>query len=220
MKNLKLFIIIAIFTVTTAYLFQGFMFSFQQQLVEAKEMQNFERSLSKYDPPAVAVPSLEVATQGGTLQIASQKKTTPTKAAVAVKSINRLVVKSMNVDTPILEGKTTSTLNKGIWHLPGTANPDQIGNTVIAAHRWKWLPTSHKSFYDIDKVKVGDPIEVTWDGVLYTYKVIRVSTVTPEKVEILQNTGIAKLTLFSCAPLFSSKYRLVVEAELISTSNI
>jgi LPXTG-site transpeptidase (sortase) family protein len=87
----------------------------------------------------------------------------------------------------------------------------------IAAHRWKWLPASKKSFYDIDKVKVDDVITMQWNGKTYSYKVSKISTVTPDKVDILQNSEKPKLTLFSCAPLFSSKYRLVVEADLMAT---
>lgn len=210
MRRTSLVSISIIFIASTIYLWSGFWFSLQQQLAEAKELQNFEQSVSKFDPPLELVPAVRPNTVSNTIQIATKKA--PEQVKTTTKSVNRLVVKSMNVDTPILEGKSASTLNKGIWHLPGTANPDQIGNVVIAAHRWKWLPSSKKSFYDIDKVKVGDAIELTWNGTLYKYTVINIKTVTPDKIEVLQNTGSAKLTLFSCAPLFSSKYRLVVEA--------
>ncbi len=220
MKRFIIIIISLIFVASSAYLWRGFWSSYQEQLVAAKELQSFSQTPiipSKYDAPLAIVDSVIVPNQGASVQVAAVKKTTTTKPKAAVKPVNRLVVKSMNVDTPILEGKSGSTLNKGIWHLPGTANPDQIGNVVIAAHRWKWLPTSKKSFYDIDKMKVGDPIELTWNGKVYHYKVTNIKTVTPDKIEVLQNTGVAKLTLFSCAPLFSSKYRLVVEAALLES---
>lgn len=212
MKRFILTISLVVFIVSTVYLWKGFWFSYQQELAGAKELQNFEQSLSKYDPPVEAVPSAA----GAPVQIAAQKKSPTSDQKPRVQQTNKIVVKSMKVDTAILEGKSVSTLNQGVWHLPGTATPDQGGNMVIAAHRWKWLPTSNKSFYDIDKVKIGDTVEVTWNGTLYTYKVSTIKTVTPDKIDILQNTDSAKLTLFSCAPLFSSKYRLVVQADLVT----
>ncbi len=212
MKRLVLTISLVVFVASTVYLWKGFWFSYQQELATAKELQSFEQSLSKYDPPVEAVPTVA----GAPVQIAAQKKAPTSNQKSGVQHINKIVVKSMKVDTAILEGKSVSTLNQGVWRLPGTATPDQGGNMVIAAHRWKWLPTSNKSFYDIDKMKVGDMVEVTWNGTLYKYKVSTIKTVTPDKIDILQNTDTAKLTLFSCAPLFSSKYRLVVQADLVT----
>lgn len=138
-------------------------------------------------------------------------------ATAKTNQINTLQVASMRVDSRIWEGATTATLSNGLWRIPGSSTPDKGGNTVIAAHRWKWLPASKKSFYDIDKVKVDDVITMQWNGKTYSYKVSKISTVTPDKVDILQNSEKPKLTLFSCAPLFSSKYRLVVEADLMAT---
>lgn len=134
----------------------------------------------------------------------------------AVQVANTLVVPSMSVNGVVYEGKSADTLDNGIWRIPGTSTPDKGGNTVLAAHRWKWGPQSGKSFYDIDKMNVGDQLTINWDGKDYTYQVSNITTVTPDKVDILKNTSESKLTLFSCAPLFSSKYRIVVEANLIS----
>ena len=137
------------------------------------------------------------------------------KVAIAANQVNTLQVAAMKVDSRIWEGKGVATLNKGLWRIPGSSTPDKGGNTVIAAHRWKWLPNSKKSFYDIDKVKVDDPITVQWAGKEYRYRVFKISVVTPDKVDILKNSDKPKLTLFTCTPLFSSKYRIVVEAELL-----
>jgi LPXTG-site transpeptidase (sortase) family protein len=75
-----------------------------------------------------------------------------------------------------------------------------------------WRPPSTKTFWDIDKMKVGDEISLTWDNKLYTYKVAKTYIVNPNRVDILANTKVPKLTLFSCTPKFTSKKRLVVEA--------
>ena len=125
---------------------------------------------------------------------------------------NKIIIPRMRVNTTILEGSTESVLNKGLWRIPGTSNPAVGGNMVIAGHRYKWLPPSNKTFWDIDKLKVGDMIEVNWEGKRYLYRVSTISIVTPDRVDILNNTAESKLTLFTCTPKFSSKYRYVVEA--------
>lgn len=156
---------------------------------------------------------------------AAMKKVAPTKQLPApapvsgvqkkettVSTKNTILIPRMGVDTAILEGPDEKTLNKGVWHLPGTSNPAKGGNVVISAHRYKWRPPSTKTFWDIDKMKVGDLITITWEGKKYTYKVTKSYIVTPDRVDILADTKEHKLTLFSCTPKFTSKNRLVIEA--------
>ncbi len=146
------------------------------------------------------------------VQAATVKKViVPTKPPVK-QVTNTLVVSRMGVNSAVLEGKSEKTLNKGLWHVPGTSTPAKGGNTVISAHRYMWRPPSTKTFWDIDKMKVGDPISLTWEGKEYHYAVAKVSIVKPSKVDILANTKTPKLTLFSCTPKFTSKNRIVVEA--------
>src|ERR1051326_1234766 len=48
-----------------------------------------------------------------------------------IPSDNRLVIPSIGVNMPILEGPTQKTLDRGgIWHIPNTSNPSSGGNTV------------------------------------------------------------------------------------------
>lgn len=143
----------------------------------------------------------------------SAPKTAP-KPSKKQPAKNTITIPRMGVDTELLEGSSESTLHRGLWHLPGTSDPKKGGNMVIAGHRYKWLPPSKKTFWNMDKLKNGDEITVVWEGTKYTYRVSKISTVTPDKVEILKNTSTHKLTLFTCTPKFSSKYRLVVEATL------
>ena len=204
------FLLLAVLLLSTAYVAQVFVSSYQAELsgqkVEAATVRNDQAETILKDI------NFETATSSESQGVAISDQ----ESSVAADNVNRLVVGSMSVNAVIHEGQTDKTLSQGLWHIPGTSTPDQGGNTVISAHRWKWLPTSGKSFYDIDKVAVGDTIQLTWKGQDYTYVVSKISTVTPDQVEILNNTAEDKLTLFSCAPLFSSKYRIVVEADRIS----
>jgi len=130
---------------------------------------------------------------------------------------NWLVIPSINVDMPILEGPTQKTLDRGgIWHLPNTSNPLNGGNMVISGHRWQYLPPSNRTLYLLDKVKDGEPVIIYWQGVEYDYRIARHEVVDPSRTDILNNTTEPRLTIFTCTPLFSTKYRLVLYGELIS----
>lgn len=130
---------------------------------------------------------------------------------------NRLVIPSINVDMPILEGPTEKTLDLGgIWHIPNTANPTIGSNTVLSGHRWQYLPPSGRTLYLLDKVKVGEPIIIYWKGKEYDYHVDRREIVNPSQVEILNPTGQPQLTIFTCTPLYSTSHRLVLFASLIT----
>lgn len=127
---------------------------------------------------------------------------------------NWIVIPAMGVDAAIVEGGEEA-LQKGVWHLPRTSTPELGSNTVISAHRWLYKPPDPRTFYDIDKVEVGDEIYVRWNDVDYTYRVMSTEVVTPDRVDILKSTDKPMLTVFSCTPLYSTSHRLVVRAELV-----
>lgn len=132
----------------------------------------------------------------------------------ADKEGNWIVIPKMGVDAAIYEG-SESVLNKGVWHLPRTSTPDKGSNTVISAHRWLYKPPDPRTFFNIDKIAVGDAIYLRWDNVDYNYKVVSTEIITPDRVDILKPTDKPLLTLFSCTPLYSTSHRLVVKAELV-----
>ena len=130
---------------------------------------------------------------------------------------NRLVIPSIGVDMPILEGPTEKTLDRGgIWHIPHTSDPAHGGNTVFSGHRWQYLPPSSTTLYLLDKVKDGEPVLVYWQGQEYDYTISGREIVTPDRVDILNNTDQPRLTIFTCTPLFSTKQRLVLYGKLIT----
>lgn len=143
--------------------------------------------------------------------------TLPTVEQRAVPDGHRLVIPTIGVNVEIIEGQTEAALDKGgVWRIPSTSTPDQLSNTVISGHRWKYLPPSSISLYLLDKVKDGDPMMVLWDKKVYTYRVRGREIVTPDRTDILHDTDTPTLTIFTCTPLFSTSHRLVLYADLIS----
>jgi len=178
---------------------------------------------------AVAVPAntekigsniIDIANAAGTANKAVPSvspKTASVKQAVdTVKRDNRLVIATIGVDAHISTNKNPRTgLNEGVWMDPSGSTPNKGGNTVIAGHRWKYLPPNNTTFYLLDKVKVGDEMSTTWNNKKYVYKVKEVKIVDPDDAGILSPTHNPTLTLYTCTPLFSMKHRLVVISELM-----
>ena len=75
------------------------------------------------------------------------------------------------------EGVTLGTLNSGPGHWPGSADPGQIGNVVVAGHR----VSHHADFLDIDQLAPGDQVILSNIGGRYTYVVTGTEIVTPDQ---------------------------------------
>jgi sortase A len=122
---------------------------------------------------------------------------------------------------PVLEGSDRDTLIKGIGHYVGTAMPGQVGNFAVSGHR----TTYGRPFHNIDLLRRGDRIVVETKASYIVYSVDRHVIVTPDKAEVIapvpQRPGVAAtqawMTLTSCEPKFSAKYRYVVFAKLART---
>lgn len=114
-----------------------------------------------------------------------------------------------------------SDLKKNVIQYPGTAIPGNYGNTVLFGH--STLPQLAKpndplsAFTSLPKVKRGDEIVVTYDGVIYRYIVRETAEVLPTQIEVLaQRYDKHELTLITCVPLGTYLRRFVARAELIN----
>jgi len=125
-----------------------------------------------------------------------------------------------------IEGATVAIggedLADSLIQYPGTALPGKIGNAVIFGH--SILP----QFYDpedymaifstLPTLKIGDEIQVRYDGINYAYKVQDMFEVRPEDIQVLdQNDDDSYVTLITCTPPghpFKPR-RLVVRAKIV-----
>ncbi|MFH2097272.1 MAG: sortase [bacterium] len=132
---------------------------------------------------------------------------------------SRLVIPKIGVNMPIVEGENEKALFRGSWRVPETSTPDNGGNTVLTVHRFQYL-AGPNTLALADRLEVGDLIIVYWksaDDTIteFDYRISKTYLVEPNQVEILDNTVETKLTLFTCAPMFSTKNRLVIEGSPI-----
>ncbi|PJE50781.1 MAG: hypothetical protein COV29_03570 [Candidatus Yanofskybacteria bacterium CG10_big_fil_rev_8_21_14_0_10_36_16] len=135
---------------------------------------------------------------------------------VELKNIkNRLVIPQANINMPLFYSDNSQTLFKGGWLWPHNNTPAQGGNTVIFGHRFRFLPPVKNTFYNLDKVNIGDEFSLTWQGKIYTYRVVEIKIIEPTDLSVIASSDNSIITLITCSPLFSTKQRLVVVAELI-----
>ncbi len=132
---------------------------------------------------------------------------------------NRLVIPAIDVDMPIIEGVNDSVLDLGVWHRPATGFPGS-GNMVLTGHRvgYAFLPEDVKnstSFYNLDKLQIGDYVIVYWNQIEYDYQINDYGVVDKEEVSIESQDGEERLTLYTCHPIGQNTKRLVYYAEPI-----
>ena len=129
------------------------------------------------------------------------------------RNTNHLLIPSLRLDKPIVEGNDPNVLFQGVWRRPNTSTPDKGSNTVLAGHRFGYRPEMG-TFYNLDKVKTGDEIIAVWGHEIYVYKVYDIRVVHPEDVYVENPSTDRRITLYTCTPIWSAKDRLVVSANL------
>ncbi len=133
-----------------------------------------------------------------------------------------LVIPSIGVDMPISatgkvynEADAYAALEKGAWLYTSTSTPEAGSNTVLAGHRFKYRPPHTNTLFSLDKVKVGDEILVYWEGREYIYRINESKVIQPTDLSVLNPTETSTLTLITCHPVWSTKTRLIVTADLV-----
>lgn len=124
---------------------------------------------------------------------------------------NRLFIPKLGLSELVYDG-AVEPLSKGVIHRPKTSTPDKASNTVLVGHRFMY--SERGVFYHLDKLAVGDELTLHWLSERYDYVVKEVKVVPPTAIQVEAPTDEPILTLYTCTPLWTSKDRLVVIAEL------
>ena len=144
-----------------------------------------------------------------------------------VSSDPRLIIPKLNIDVPIRFGLALSevmgAMNNGVAHYRiagASAYPGEIGNFIITGHSAGDVYSSSPYKYifsGLERLEEGDLIYVNYESVRYTYKVTRKNVIEPTNVAALViDTDKPLITLVTCTPLGTSRYRLLVTGEQIS----
>lgn len=141
----------------------------------------------------------------------------------------RLIIPKLNIDVPIRFevplADVMSAMNNGVAHYRiagASAYPGEVGNFVITGHSAGDIYSSNPYKYifsGLERLEDGDLMYVNYNSVRYTYRVIKKQVVEPTNVaSLVIETDKPLITLVTCTPLGTSRYRLLVIGEQISPS--
>jgi LPXTG-site transpeptidase (sortase) family protein len=109
-------------------------------------------------------------------------------------------------------------LQHGVAQASGSALPGQTGTQFLFAHSseapWR-MTRDNTAFYRLNRVKPGDEIMVSYQGMIYHYRVKELKNVWPNEVSYLVNNRTNQLILQTCTPIGTDWKRLLVFAEPI-----
>jgi sortase A len=125
-----------------------------------------------------------------------------------------LSLPTIGMEQGLHEGVTLTAIDRGPSHWPGTAMPGEVGNVVVAGHR----VTHTRPFYDLDRLRPGDPLIFTMnDGTTWTYELTETTIVSPDAMHVVDQTPERTATLFACHPKGSAAQRIVAHFRLVPT---
>ena len=146
-----------------------------------------------------------------------------------------LMIPKLNVEVPIVFGSKTDVKSMNVAMSNGVANfkvtgasaaPGEIGNFVVSGHSAGniYQQSDYKFIFSgLTRMTNGDLIYVDYSKQRYTYRVVGSTVVDPSDVNALRkiatdHPGKPMITLITCTPLGTSKYRLLVYGEQIHPS--
>ncbi|MEV8538696.1 class E sortase [Streptomyces sp. NPDC051572] len=140
-----------------------------------------------------------------------------------------LTIPRLHLRVPIAEGVSKqNVLNKGyVGHYPGTQQPGQAGNFALAGHR----NTHGEPFRYLPRLRLKDTVQVETRTTVFTYTVDEILPQTSAadsgvirpvpRSTVKPAYGYSRpgyyVTLTTCTPEFTSRYRMVVWGTLTST---
>lgn len=152
-------------------------------------------------------------TQAKMARALQQARRTPTKAAGPATPglVGRLEIHRIGISAVVMEGVDNQTMAVAVGHVPGTPQPGQRGNAVLAAHRDTF-------FRPLRNIKANDQITVDTGSRVVRYRVTSTEIVDPHDVAVIQSHRKNELTLVTCYPFYyvgAAPKRFIVHAELV-----
>lgn len=117
-----------------------------------------------------------------------------------------------------LEKNIQNGLQNGVVVHPISHSPGNFGNFFLTGHSsyYKWDNGRFKDVFALlHEVKVGDIVEIYWEGKKYEYKIRVSKVVPPTDVSVLnQPKNRSIISLMTCTPVGTNKNRLILVGDL------
>lgn len=123
----------------------------------------------------------------------------------------RIVIPSIKVDAPVVEGDDWESLKLGVAHHIGSANPGEKSNMVLSAHN----DIYGEIFRYLPDMQLEDEIIVYTATRTYRYVVKAKRLIEPTQVEVMDPSRTPIVTLISCYPYLIDTQRIVIVGELV-----
>lgn len=141
-------------------------------------------------------------------------------------SVFKMSIPAIDLEQIVVEGVSSDALKKGPGHYPECRPgfepplctsfeevwPGENGRVIVSGHR----TTYGAPFYDLDKLKRGDEIEIETRWGDFTYEVTIKTIVEPDSPLVVIQNDEPELVLTTCNPKYSAAQRLIVYAELVT----
>ncbi|OHA40387.1 MAG: hypothetical protein A3G59_02645 [Candidatus Taylorbacteria bacterium RIFCSPLOWO2_12_FULL_47_20] len=143
----------------------------------------------------------------------------------------RIVIEKIGVDVSVQNPQTRDiaeldkALLKGVVHYPGSGGPEDDSNMFLFGHSTTFRVVSnpaYKAFNNLEKLNIGDHVEVFAGNSVYLYKVTSVVLVGTDTALVEFSRGKKMLTLTTCNTFGgkSKEERIVVEAVYVSKTGL
>ncbi len=217
LKTTTLLILLLVLTSAIFFVVYPNYSSFQIQLKQF-DLHQISRNtvlniFSKISYPTITEISHEQGSEG-TLEFLSEEKLKEHFQEYGITEVEKdntfLRITSADIEGEVVDGTDATSMDRGFWYYPISASPGSRGNTVLIGHRFLHLPPRRDTFFNLDKVKIGDKIYLEQNKAEYTYTVVSTRIVEKDDAKILNNTSDYRITIVTCTPLWTSEKRLVV----------
>lgn len=179
----------------------------------------FTKTVTPVSESSVAVAPVAYAAAGDFTNANAWFPTSPQKKVVTPVNTYTLSIPKLKINnaTVTVAGDDLAT---SLVHYGGTAPPGEYGNTVVFGHSTLpqfYDPKNYKTIFSLlPTMKVGDEIDITYDGISYIFKVFDMSISDPSDLSALeQKFDDSYLTLVTCVPPGTYWQRLHIKARLV-----
>lgn len=135
----------------------------------------------------------------------------------------KLIIPKIGVDVPISWNVSDNMLQEklleGAVHSKGTAYPGQKGNIFITGHSsyYSWSTSPYKDIFALlDKLDIGDKIYIQYNNTSFAYEVTESKVVSPQNIEVMEQSNDYRLTLMTCVPIGTNLNRLIITSVQIT----
>ncbi len=142
---------------------------------------------------------------------------------------NWIRIPAIGVNVPVVQSPSLAdkdvldTLTKGAALYPNGVTPGALGNTFISAHSSgePWKGAYRFAFTRINELKTGDALYVDWHGARYSYRITTSEVITPTPdFRVISDRPVPTISLMACWPLWSTKQRMLIHAELTNITQL